>query len=200
MRGRSIAVRGLCALACLTSASAASAAPDPQERQGFWIGLGAGVGSAHATCDDCDGEGRETGFAGNMRLGGTLNERLLLGAEVNGWSKEEEGVTLDLYNFTGTLTFYPQASSGFFVKGGVGLAFLDTQFREGSTTVTVDLGTGLSLLAGAGYDIRVGRKISITPAVSFWYGWAAGAHGLGGPIFTLWKHNVVAFTVGVTFH
>ncbi|HVR70900.1 MAG TPA: hypothetical protein VMT87_08640, partial [Vicinamibacteria bacterium] len=88
MRGRSIAVRSLWALSCLAAASVASAA-DPQERSGFWIGLGVGPGWAEATCDLCDGGGRETGLAGNVRLGGTLNERLLFGADINGWSKEE---------------------------------------------------------------------------------------------------------------
>ena len=199
MRARSTAVRTLCALACLAVASGASAA-EPPERSGFWIGLGAGPGWADATCDFCEGGSREIGFAGSVRLGGTVNDRLLFGADMNGWSKEENDITLNLYSATASLTFYPQASSGFFLKGGVGIAFLDTQFREGSTNVTIDLGTGLGLLAGAGYDLRVGRKVSITPAVSFWYGWAGDIAFSGETLFTNWKHNVIDVTVGVTFH
>jgi len=57
----------------------------------------------------------------------------------------------------------------------------------------------VGLLAGAGYDIRVGRNISITPAVNYWYGWA-GDLAFGGELSTNWKHNVVDFTVGITFH
>jgi hypothetical protein len=135
-------------MASLASASAASAGSYPQERHGFWAGLGVGVGSANVTCDDCGPSSRETGVAGYVKAGRTLNERLLLGGEVSIWSKEQEGVTINLGNFAATLTLYPQPASGLFIKGGVGLSFVDTQFREGSTTVTVDPGYGLGLIAG----------------------------------------------------
>lgn len=200
MRGRSIVVWSLSVLSCLASSSAASAASHPQERRGFWIGFGAGVGSAHATCDECDGDDRETAPAGYVRLGGTLSERLLLGADFTFWSKEQDGVTLNLYNAAATLTLYPAPASGFFIKGGVGLALTDTQFREGSTTITVDPGAGVGLLAGAGYDVRVWRRISVTPAVNFWYGTAGDFNLLGSTFVRNWKHNVVDFTVGVSFH
>jgi hypothetical protein len=199
MRGRSMAVWALSALSCVGFASVASAASHPQERRGFWIGFGAGVGSAHSTCDECDGGGRETAPAGYLKLGGTLSERLLFGGDFNFWSKEQDGVTLNLYNAAATLTLYPAPASGFFIKGGLGVALMDTQFREGSTTITVDPGGGVGLLAGTGYDIRVGRNISITPAVNYWYGWA-GDLAFGGELSTNWKHNVVDFTVGITFH
>ena len=199
MRGRWIVVC-LSAVSCVASASAALAGSHPQERHGFWIGLGGGLGSADATCDDCGQGDRENSGVGYLKLGGTLNERLLLGGEMNVWTKEQEGVTLNLYNATGTLTFYPQASSGFFLKGGVGISFVDTEFREGSTTITVDLGTGLGLLAGAGYDLRVGRNISITPAVDFWYGQPGDLTFGSETLARNWKHNVVDFTVGITFH
>jgi hypothetical protein len=196
MRARRTAVPALCALTCLFSASPAPA----QERSGFWIGFGGGVGSAGVSCDDCEGGDRETAAVGYVKLGGTLSERVLLGAEVNLWSKEQEGVTLNLYDAVATLTFYPQPTSGFFLKGGVGASFLDTEFRDDDTRVTVDLGTGLGVLAGAGYDIRVGRRISITPAVNYWYGWPGDIKLGGETVFTSWRQNVVDFTVGVTFH
>ena len=200
MRGRAMVVWALSAVASLAFASAASAASHPQERHGFWIGLGGGVGSAKATCDDCGSENRETRVVGYVKLGGTLNQRLLLGVEANIWSKEEEGVTLNFYNAAATLTFYPQPSSGLFLKGGVGLSFLDTQFREGTTTVSVDLGDGPGVIVGAGYDVRVGKNISITPAVNFWYGKPGDIKFGGETIFRNWRQNVVDFTIGVTFH
>ena len=200
MRGHVMVVWALSAVASLASASAASAGSHPQERHGFWIGLGGGVGSANATCDDCGSGDRETGVAGYVKLGGTLNKHLLLGGEVNVWSKEQEGVTLNFGNFAATLTLYPQPASGLFIKGGVGLSLVYTEFREGSTTVTVDPGYGLGLIAGAGYDFRVKKNISITPAVNFWYGKPGNVPHDGEPFFTNWKQNVVDFTVGVTFH
>jgi hypothetical protein len=200
MRARLLIVWALSAVASLASASVASAASHPQDRHGFWIGFGFGAGSAKATCDDCGSSNRETGVAGYLKLGGTLNERLLLGGESNIWSKTQEGVTVNFYNAAATLTLYPQPASGLFIKGGVGLSLVDTQFREGSATVTVDPGYGLGLIAGAGYDVRVGKNISITPAINFWYGKPGNVPHEGEPFATNWRQNVVDFTVGVTFH
>jgi outer membrane protein with beta-barrel domain len=200
MRGRVMVVCALSAAACLAFASVASAASHPQERHGFWIGLGGGVGSAKATCDDCGTSNRETGVAGYLKLGGTLNERLLLGGEFNGWSKTQEGVTVTFGSAAATLTLYPQPASGLFIKGGVGLSIVDTEFREGSTTVRIDPGYGLGLMVGAGYDVRVGKNISITPAVNFWGGKPGNVPHDGEPLITNWRQNVVDFTVGVTFH
>ena len=200
MRGRWLVVCSLSAVSYVASPSVASPASHPQERHGFWIGLGVGAGSALATCDGCESGHRETSVAGYVKLGGTLNERLLLGGEVNIWSKTEEGVTVNLSDFAATLTLYPEPSSGFFLKGGVGFSLVDTEFREGSTTVTVDPGYGLGLIAGAGYDVRVGKNISITPAVNFWWGKPGNVPHEGETFFTNWKQNVVDFTVGVTFH
>lgn len=190
----------LSAVACLAAASAASAGSHPQEREGFWAGIGLGVGSAEVTCDDCGPSSRETSAVLSIRLGGTLNERLLLGIESNTWLKEQDGVTVTLANVAATLTLYPQPASGFFIKGGVGFSAVINEFREGSTTVTLDPGYGLGLIAGAGYDFRVKKNLSITPAVNFWYGKLGNVPHDGEPFFTNWKQNVVDFTVGVTFH
>ena len=175
-----------------------------QEREGFWIGLGGGIGSAEIRCDDCDG-GRESGGVGNIRLGWTLNSNLLLGAEVNLWNKtfaleEDVTATANLYNLSGTLTYYPKVTSGFFVKGGAGASVADIDFDLAGTNVTVDVGTGPGLLAGAGYDLRVGQRILITPAVNVWYGQLGDVSLAGAPFLNNWKHNVIDFTLGITFH
>ncbi len=187
----------LVAVIVLFAASTASAG-HPQERQGFWIGFGGGYGSADASCDDCEGGEREGSFTGFVKLGGTLNERVLLGFEGNGWIKEQEGITLTLGSATGTVTFYPQASSGFFLKGGVGLSFVDTDFKVGSLSVTVSK-TGWGVLAGLGYDLRVGSNVSLTPCVNFYYG-QPGDLTFDGETLAGWKQNVVAFEIGITFH
>jgi hypothetical protein len=173
-----------------------------QERRGFWFNAGGGVGSATVTCDDCD-SGRETGGVGTFRIGGSLSERVLLGAEFNLWAKKyaiEPGVdgTVNLYNLSGTVAYYP-TGSGFFVKGGAGVAIADVDINIEGTTVTVDIGTGFGLVTGAGYDIPLSRRWSITPGVNFWYG-QLGNTTLGGePFANNWKQNVVDFTIGITF-
>jgi hypothetical protein len=184
-------------VSCRPCFAPAASAAHPQERQGFWIGLGGGYGSAKATCDDCEGD-REGAGAGYLKLGFTLNERVLLGGEFNLWTKSEDDVTLNLYNATATLTFYPKAESGFFLKGGVGASFVDTEIDDGR--ITADLGSGLGLLAGVGYDWRLGRNVSLTPAFNFWYG-SPGDLVIGDETLARnWKQNVFDITIGVTFH
>ena len=175
-----------------------------QNRQGFWFGLGGGFGSANATCDDCDSSKRESSGAAYIKGGWTLNERVLIGAEFNLWSKKyaiERGVeaTVNMYNASGTLTFYPSASGGFFVKGGGGVALVDTDVKASGSTVTVDLGKGPGLIAGAGYDIPLGGRIALTPAVNFWYGSLGDLKILGNTFTSNWKQNVLDITIGFTF-
>jgi hypothetical protein len=169
----------------------------PQERKGFWVGFGGGYGSAiaNADCPDCGGGNREGSFAGFFKLGGTLNERVLLGVESNAWRKEQEGVRLTLGNVSGTVTFYPQASSGFFLKAGLGLAYMDTQVENVSINKT-----GLGVLGGLGYDIRVGRNISITPCANYYYGKPGDVTVLGEPVLPGFNYNVFDFGIGITFH
>ncbi len=68
--------------------------------------------------------------------------------------------------------------------------------RQDSITITVDLGNGLGLLVGAGYDYRVWTKASVTAGVNFWYGKKFG----GDSFASTWKPNVVDVTLGITFH
>ncbi len=193
--------RAVCLVCVLWLAGVGQASAEhPQKRQGFWLGIGGGYGSADATCDECDGGDREGSGAGYLKLGWTLDDRVLLGGEFNLWTKEQDGVMVNFYNASGTLTFYPQGSSGFFLKGGVGASFIDTEIVDGGTRITADLGSGLGLVAGVGYDLRVARVISITPAVNFWYGQPGDLMVAGETIARNWKQNVVDFTVGVTFH
>lgn len=181
-------------------ASSPAWAGHPQDRQGFWIGFGGGYGSAfaEADCQDCGGGSREGSFTAFVKLGGTLNQRVLLGVESNAWIKEEEGVTLTLGSATATLTFYPQASSGFFLKGGAGLSYVSTDLSSGTLSVSVSK-TGWGVLAGAGYDLRLGRNFSLTPCINYHYG-KPGDLSADGETLPGWKQNVVSFELGITFH
>lgn len=171
----------------------------PQERHGFWIALGGGYGSASIDCDGCDASEREGAFTAFFKLGGTLNDQVLLGVEGNGWIKEEGTTTLTLGSVTGTVTLYPQASGGFFLKLGAGASFVDTEERFGSVTVSIDK-VGWGVLAGVGYDIRVARNISITPSVNYYFGQEGKITIVGEPALDGFKHDVVDFVVGITFH
>ena len=124
---------------------------------------------------------------------------MLLGVESNAWVKTLDDVTFTLGSVAGTVTYYPRADSGFFVKGGVGLSYISTEVVLDDTVVSLSK-TGWGLLAGVGYDVRVGKKISITPSFNFYYGQPGDIRVEGVTTFSGWHQNVFDFGVGVTFH
>lgn len=195
---RHLAACVLAATVCLPAAASAQSAP----REGFWFGIGGGAGRAEVTCDACDDEGGETGGSGYVKAGWTLSPRLLVGGELNVWTRREalgdSDAWLTMYNASATVTFYPSAAAGFFVKGGAGVAYLDTDVERRGSTVTIDLGSGPGVLVGAGYDIRLGR-VALTPAVNYWRGHIGTIGGRGVEVASGWKQSIVDLTIGVTF-
>ena len=151
-----------------------------QTRDGFWFNAGIGVGSLG--CDDCD---RESGFSGQLALGGTVSDRVILGASANFWTKEESGVTLNVGVLAAMIRFYTSQTGGFFLTGGLGIGSVDVEvsgFGDGSEQ-------GFGSLLGAGYDFRVGENVSITP---FFNG-----YGVNSDLINV---NVAQVGVGVTVH
>ena len=160
---------------------AESGGAHPHTREGFWIGFGLGAGSLG--CEDCGD--RETAFSGNFKLGGTINPHFLLGAETNGWYKSESGVTLTYGNLSAVAYYYPSVTSGFYLKGGLGVANLKADVDAFGS----DSETGSGAVLGLGYDARVGRNFSLTPYVNV----------MGGS-FNDGNLNVVQFGLGFTWH
>jgi hypothetical protein len=165
---------GLCALLALALASTAGA-QQVQSRRGFWIGGGLGYGSLG--CYGCD---RLEGPTGYLKLGGTLRQNVLLGVEMNGWTKSEFGQRMTMGNMSGAAYWYPTNDHGLFLKAGLGYSVLDDGFSRES---------GFGLMGGLGYDIRLGRNLSITPVAN----WYRGSFSPG-------SLNVLDIGVGVTSH
>jgi hypothetical protein len=140
---------------------ASAAAQRPQMREGFWFNGGLGFGSAG--CDGCDG--RETAPTLTLTFGGTISPKFLLGASLDGWSKEEGGESITIGTLLARLRFYPSAGGGFFLTAGVGMGTVAVEISG----LGSDSETGTGVLIGLGYDIRVGRNLSLTP---FWNGFA----------------------------
>jgi hypothetical protein len=190
----------VCALG-MTAAGVASA----QERSGIKVGIGGGVGSSSFTCRDCSEEERETGSSASFTIGYHISPRVRLGMDANLWAKTYEFLDLDadatasLYSVVGSVTFYPAPRGGFFIKAGAGGSFVNMDFDVDGSKLSADLGRGLGLMAAAGYDIRVSRRVAITPAVNVWAGRPGTLKLLGDTLFEDARFNVVDFTVGVTF-
>lgn len=195
-----LACIGLLAIAACGAAPAEAWAGHLQERRGFWVGFGFGAGSGTDYCGQCESD-REWGFAGDVRLGWALNQQVLLGTEINVWSRElGDDTTVSFYDVLGVVTVYPLArESGFFLKAGLGAGYQDTEYRSGNTTVRSEQGPGLGFMAGTGYDIRAWRKWSITPAFTYWRG------RINRPVDDVLSlaelnYNVLELSVGFTFH
>ena len=154
--------RTVLSLAAITVSLAGNAlGQHPQKRAGFWFSAGLGYGSLG--CQDCGT--REGGPSGNISLGGTLSQKVLLGASSNAWVKSESGTTLTVRTLTAAIRFYPSATGGFFLIGGLGLGTVSANVSGfGSASET-----GAGALLGLGYDFRVGRNVSLTP---YWNGFA----------------------------
>jgi hypothetical protein len=170
---------------------AAANAPDtPQQRdkeggkhsrQGFWFNVGLGYGSFG--CRDCND--RTGSASGGLALGGTISQKVLLGVGTNGWTKSENGATLTVSTLAAVIRFYPSATGGFFLLGGLGVGVIRGEVSGlGSETQT-----GLGALLGLGWDIRVGRNVSLTP---FWNGFAADTDDVDA--------NVGQIGLGLTVH
>lgn len=151
-------------------------------REGFWLSGGLGYGTLG--CQDCSG--REGGLSGNLAIGGTISQKVILGAATHGWTKSEGGATLTAGTLTAVIRFYPSATGGFFLLGGLGFGSLDLGI-SGLGNVR-ETGTGAVL--GLGYDIRVGRMVSLTP---YW-------NGIGIALSNGGDANVSQIGLGVTVH
>jgi hypothetical protein len=153
-----IIIAGLANLMLIASATPA-AAQHPKTREGFWFngGLGYGCLGWH----DCE---RDGGLSGGLSLGGTVSPHFLIGVGTTGWTKSESNVTLTAGTLDARVRYYPSVKGGFFLTGGLGLGAVAQSL--GSFSVN-EIGVGLVL--GLGFDVRVGKNVSLTP---FWNGFA----------------------------
>ncbi|MGE5802127.1 MAG: hypothetical protein ACM358_07700 [Gemmatimonadota bacterium] len=179
------------ALTLATGVSAAQA----HEHRGFWIGFGLGGGVN--LNDGLDGE-RLSGGTGYLRLGGTPSQRVLLGFEGNFWGRDQDGATIARGNGTFTTMFYPSTQGGGFLKGGIGWASISRATTVGNSTTTTAEG-GFGLTAGAGWDVKIGRNIYLTPNADVLFQWFDAKNDpVLGPIPG--NNTILMVTMGLTWH
>jgi Autotransporter beta-domain len=147
-----------------------ASAQRPQTREGFWISGGLGYGSLDTECEGCESE-RVSGVTALLAMGGTPGAGFLVGGELEGWAREVDGVDRTFGHLSGVVYWYPQSSAGFFVKGGAGVATLGADAGPAGDFSE----SGFAVHGGVGYDVRVGRNLSLTPAAGvFWSSLDAG--------------------------
>jgi hypothetical protein len=152
-----------------------------QTREGFMFNAGLGFGSVG--CEDCDGY-RWGGLSGGMMAGWAVTPKVMVGFGTSGFTADADGTPVQMGTFDGRFRFYfketgPAAGLHVNLGAGVGHVKLSDFDRE----------FGFGLMFGAGWDIRVGKNVSLTP---FWNGFAMSNSVIDG--------NVGQIGIGVTIH
>jgi Outer membrane protein beta-barrel domain len=160
-------------------------------RGGFWGGLSIGAGGE--AFDLRDGLGYSDELyrpTVSLRLGGTVGQHLRLGGEVLAWINDHDDVTESLSSLLFITQFYPARSAGFYFKGGLGIGRNEIDFQDGFA----NLGdTGFAGLLGAGWEVRLGRRFYLNPAVDL------VEHRYTGRGVDRYRERLINFGVGVLF-
>lgn len=127
--------------------------------QGFWYGAGLGVGFAKTACTICVGD-RHSSYSAYFRLGTTVKPNFLLGAEANGWMKDDAGIDRAMGSLSAIALWYPNHGS-LFLKGGLGV--IADRLDDDDDALT---SRALAVQLGVGYEFRIGRNASLVPFVT----------------------------------
>ena len=92
---------------------------------GWFLGGNIGLGTAdiNVTGESTD---RESGGAGNFRVGYAFQPAWTVGGEASVWTKKVDDVTWTFSVVSGSVTWFPNAE-GFFVRGGIGVGKVEAQ-------------------------------------------------------------------------
>jgi len=160
------------------------------QRHGFWGGLGVGAGAE--AFDLRDG----LGYSGDLyrptvslRLGGTPGRYLRLGGEILGWIDDQGNRTESITSVLFISQFYPAPATGLYLKGGLGFGRNQVDFDDGFGVGD----TGFAGLLGAGWEVRVGRRWYLNPAVDLVQQRYTGRGG------DRYRERIVNFGIGVLF-
>jgi hypothetical protein len=187
---------GAAAILVLGGAAAAQGTPrglvevHESGRQGFWGALGIGAGGE--AFDLRDGLGYSAELyrpTVSLRLGGTPSPHLRLGGEILGWIDDQGSRTESLTSLLFIAQLYPVTSTGLYLKGGLGLGRNEVDFDRGFGVGD----TGFAGLLGAGWEVRVGRRVYLTPAIDL------VEHRYTGRGGDHYRERIVNFGMGVLF-
>lgn len=131
------------------------------ERHGIWVGGGIGLGSAKLSCDICRLD-RTGGTSGYLRAGATISKAVLVGLEATGWYHSKDDIDQLLGSLQAVVLLYPRPASGFYLKTGLGLSQFNAKDNDDEVS-----SQALSMQFGVGYEVAMGRGMSIVPYANF---------------------------------
>ena len=174
-----------------------------QTHQGLWGGFGAGAG---INLTDLNDAGSLWGFAGYGRIGGTLNQRVMLAGESAIWVGSRDGVGHTSGNLSAIIMYYPSPAGGLFLRGGIGISYVMTSIDQSATVGGIYYQTsvsqtkgGFGATASVGYDVRLGRNLYLVPEVG-WYLQAVGSQTSTTFGTTPGTNNIITFSLGLVWH
>jgi hypothetical protein len=136
-------------------------------RGGFFIGGGLGAGSEqYKFSDEPNYSEKLTKPTGTLRLGGTPDPYVRLGAEVFGWSADQGDFTENFGALLGMIQFYPLKDGGLFLKGSAGIAASETDYLDPFVLDPSEEGFAWSV--GAGYEFQLSRSLGIAPTIDLY--------------------------------
>lgn len=152
----------------ITAPLALSAQGEPARRAGaLSASVGVGAGSASFSCAGCESR-RDNSASALVRAAVAIHPRLVVGVEATGWRgdyRDARGTGTVRMTFANAVAQWYPSASGFFVKGGAGAAWIRDELaltQTGNLTVTT---SGPAFVAGAGWDVLLGRRAWVTPYV-----------------------------------
>lgn len=164
---------GLVALAIGAFSSGGLMAQRPH-RSGLWVELGLGPSLTRVSCAGCSQVTRGSGPIGATRVGLALSNNVMLGAEIAsqvdrrfGFAASDSSSVARNETLAIIVLWYPWRS-GFFVKGGTGVATGEVTVEPDAAAPIVSTGTGVGMTFGVGWDISLSRHIAITANASSW--------------------------------
>lgn len=153
------AASALAAAGCALAMTAADASGQ-NRRGGQWLAVGLGGGLDQVACGVCAGT-PEPGITGFVRFGGTIGDRLLLGGEFNGWTRDAEDTRQLLGSLSAIALFYADPEARFHVKAGLGAVGYRAS-EDGDALTALSFG----VTGGIGYDFPINETLSLSPFAS----------------------------------
>ena len=136
-------------------------------RSGFFFSATVGAGSEqNRFSDEPDYTSSLTKPTFMIRMGGTPDPSVRLGAEFFGWWNPVPDGTETFGTALVTVQFYPAPTAGFYLKAGGGIAESGIHFDYYPDNSEV----GFAWSAGVGYDFPLTPQISIGPTIDFYQG------------------------------
>jgi hypothetical protein len=149
-----------------STGSATDPAADPAAPHKTWIVLGGTATTLRGDCqEDCEAHGTgsylHTGGIFAV-VGARLNQRMDAGFEMT-WVPAESKSGEDVRStfLMGAAEFRPWAAHGFFLKAGIGMAFVRNLPYDPSGTLPSARSKGLGVSYGAGWTVRASQRVGV---------------------------------------